>query len=256
MFFVLSKTVDFLFSPLTWALLGGLEALRRVIKRRSSPLVPLVVALGVLYLFATETVAELLTQALERGATTSYDPNKDYDAVVVLGGITGYGASANPFALVQYNDNIERLLVAYEIIRTGHARTVVLSAGPPAPPGRRSEAVLLSEQLLHWGVAPDQLVVEGQSRNTRENAVESAAIVRQHGWRNVLIVTSAFHMPRAHGCFRAVGLDVDTLPVDYRAMGITRQSWMPHASSLFQSEHVLHEFFGRWVYQLRGYSKT
>ena len=61
-------------------------------------------------------------------------------------------------------------------------------------------------------------------------------------------------MPRAEGCFRAEGLEVDTLAVDYHGhpprRGLTR--WQPRAGPLAQSTDMMRELIGRWVYRLRG----
>ena len=80
--------------------------------------------------------------------------------------------------------------------------------------------------------------------------------MRARGFHTVLIVTSAFHMPRAHGCFRAVGLEVDTLPVDFRSFAAPyRGEWIPRAKHLEESTEAIREWFGRFIYRVRGYSK-
>jgi uncharacterized SAM-binding protein YcdF (DUF218 family) len=72
----------------------------------------------------------------------------------------------------------------------------------------------------------------------------------------VLVVTSAFHMPRAYGCFRAVGLDVDTLPVDFRSYkGPYSSELVPRAEHLAHSTTALREWFGRVIYRVRGFSR-
>jgi len=115
---------------------------------------------------------------------------------------------------------------------------------------------VLARQLESWGIAPDRLIIEDRSRNTRENAVESARILRERGWPRALLVTSAFHMPRALGCFRAVGLDVDTLAVDLRSDNTpkTLADLLPRTKSLHTSAAALRELAGRVIYRLRGYT--
>lgn len=81
--------------------------------------------------------------------------------------------------------------------------------------GLPTEAEFLASQLVEWGVPREQMI-EDQALNTRQNALFTQAIVEQQGLSSLLVVTSAFHLPRAMGCFRAVGLQVDGLPVDYR----------------------------------------
>jgi uncharacterized SAM-binding protein YcdF (DUF218 family) len=98
-------------------------------------------------------------------------------------------------------------------------------------------------------------VTEAGSRNTRENAVESARVAAARGWRRLLLVTSAQHVPRALGCFRAVGLEPDVLPVDREAGDAKGASWLPRAYALSRSSDVLRELAGRLVYRLAGYTR-
>src|SRR5262249_22449780 len=62
--------------------------------------------------------------------------------------------------------------------------------------------------LLEFGVPPAALILDTKSRNTRENAVNTAAIFKARGWRSGILVTSAAHMPRALAAFQQVGLNV------------------------------------------------
>ena len=99
------------------------------------------------------------------------------------------------------------------------------------------------------------IVEEPQSRNTRENATESAKIVAARGWKKLLLVTSAAHRPRAQGCFRAVGLDPDTLPVDHRHSKGPLGGFAPRAVHLNASTDAIRELTGRVIYRVMGYTK-
>ncbi|HXN33592.1 MAG TPA: YdcF family protein, partial [Polyangiaceae bacterium] len=221
MFFFLSKTLDALLSPLTWSVVLiaiGLFWPGPSIRRRLCA----VAGLAVLLLFSFEPLANALERTLERSATRTYRADIVYDAVILLGGVVDRSAASGE---PSYNDNVERLIVTYDLLRTNHARRVIVSGGvlDPAAPNL-VEAEVLARQLVDWGIARDRITIEPHSRNTYENAVESRRIAEGSGWTRLLIVTSAFHMPRALGCFRAVGLAVDTLPVDYRAYDPARFS--------------------------------
>jgi uncharacterized SAM-binding protein YcdF (DUF218 family) len=253
-FFLLSKTLDALLSPLWWSI--ALVALS--LGWRRSPSRRRMVAasgLAVLLLFSFEPFANALEGALERSATRSYRADVTYDAVILLGGVVERATASDRPA---YNDNVERLLVTYDLLRTNRVRHAILSGGAldPAVPSL-VEADLLARQLVDWGIAPDRLVIEPHSRNTHENAVESKRIAGENGWTRLLVVTSAYHMPRALGCFRAIGLPVDALPVDYRAYDPARfsGSWLPRAAYLDRSTMALREWFGHAIYWLRGYSR-
>jgi uncharacterized SAM-binding protein YcdF (DUF218 family) len=255
-FYVLSKILDILLSPLAWALLLCLYAVPRKKPRRGQRWAALAAA-GILYVFSIEPTANALARALETPPMLTMKPDVTYDAVVLLGGLVDDRATAT-FGATQYNEDVERLLVTFDLLRAGRAKAVIITSG--ALDASRTDVVearVLAKQLTDWGIAEDRIVIEDQARNTHENAVFTAIVAKERGLSRLVVVTSAMHMPRALDCFRAVDLEVDALPVDYRSFDTNRfsASWLPRAGFLAQSSGVLREVFGRWVYRLRGYGK-
>jgi len=254
-FYLLSKLLDVLLTPLAWAVvLIGLGTWGRASSRKKHVLVAS--GLGMILLFSLEPISNALWRSLEEPPLRTYRPEVTYDVVILLGGMVEERVEGSWHERA-FNDNNERLLQTYDLLREGKAKNVIVSGGgAPASSMQVVEARVLADQLIAWGIEPERVVVEDRARNTRENAVESAAIVRAHDWKSVLIVTSAFHMPRAHGCFRAVGLDVDAMPVDFRSFKSPYSSELvPRAEHLMQSSGALREWFGRGIYRLRGYSR-
>lgn len=253
-FVTLSKILDWFLAPLSWALLLLLvAALVRARPRLRAALAALAVA--VLVVFSSEKVANRLIRLVEAGAPATYRADVVYDAVVVLGGMVDPDASAAS-GEIEVDDHVDRLLRAWELLRAGRAHAVLLSGGLLEPlPGGVPEADQLAALLSRWGVPAAQIVAESASRNTRENAIESARVAAGRGWKRLLLVTSAAHMPRALGCFRAVGLEPDTLPVDHHAKAPGRGAWLPRAPALDGSTWALRELAGRLVYRLAGYTR-
>jgi uncharacterized SAM-binding protein YcdF (DUF218 family) len=257
LFVALSKTLDLLLDPVAWAIALGLLAVALRRRPRAGAVLAIVVPL-LLWAFSTEWTAEALASTAEEGARDTSRPGAAYDAVIVLGGAMDPEATEAKGRL-ELNAAADRYVAAFELLRVGRARTALLSAGslssrPEAP----REAELAARMLARWGIEPERLVVEARSRNTRENAVECARIVRERGWRRLLLVTSAAHLPRALGSFRAVGLEPDALPVDFRAGGpggISAARLLPRARALGDSAEVLRELAGRVVYRVLGYSR-
>jgi uncharacterized SAM-binding protein YcdF (DUF218 family) len=208
---------------------------------------------GVLLLFSLPSVANRLWHAVESGTHDTVRDGVTYDAVVLLGGVTdSFGAASTE---PSWGDNVERLTVTHRLLATGKARHVIVSGGrfDSALP---TEAEYLARQLEAWGIEKDRILLEDKARNTRENATLSKALIDQRGFKDVLIVTSAFHMPRAEGCFRAVDQPVDTLAVDYRMRDASRDKHLaPRSEYLFLSSEAIHEVVGRVVYRLAGYSR-
>ncbi len=173
-----------------------------------------------------------------------------YDVVVLLGGtVAALGATREQ---VSWGDNVDRLTVTFDLLRAGAARHVIVSGGQLRE-GLPTEAEYLARQLEAWGIDPTRIIVESKARNTAENARLSKALIDERGFRSVLVVTSAFHMPRSEACFRAVGLEPDLLPVDYRMRAPGADShWFPRSIALAESSLAIREFAGRFIYRLTG----
>lgn len=251
--FFLSKTLDVALSPLSWVLAAMIAAM--FVEKKRVRVGILCAGAGLLYLFSTDLVANALFRAVERPLRTTEKKDVVYDVVVVLGGLedelvfeeTGEHG---------YNDNVERLLSTYDLLRTSRAKRALLSGGRAKPTPGPSEAQLLRDKLVDWGVDPARLLVEGESRNTWENAVFSKRLLDAQAERpeKVLLVTSAFHMKRAEGAFVKAGLVCDTKAVDVRTHETVWQlgAVLPRTNALLTSSAAMHEWFGRRVYALRG----
>jgi len=255
-FVFLSKLLDLAFTPLAWALtLGALSLALRVRWPRLS-LGLGAVGLLVLYLFSTFPVAGALTRFVERGAHSTQRPGVVYDAVIVLGGMSEPGPSALA-GTPQFGEAVERMLAGHAEVASGRATHLIISGGlietDPAIP---READTVAETLLQLGLTDAQVIREDKSRNTRENALFTAELVRARGFKTLLLVTSAFHMKRSLGCFHAVGLDPDVLPTDWRAPGpgAANRNWTPRAEALDDSTRMFRELAGRLVYRARGWT--
>ena len=261
MFYVLSKTLDLAVEPLVWAMvlvaLGRRWRGRRPLPRwrRACP----VVAIGLLWALSAEPVANALERSLETPDETTMRADVTYDAVVLFGGLVDDRAMEGPSSPRAYNESVERMLATYDLLRTGRAKTAILSGGSFAliDSSPVNEAHVIADQLADWGIDRSRLVVEDASRNTHENAVYSARLLRERGDQKVLLVTSAFHMRRAAGCLRAEGVVFDTLAVDRHsyAPGKRWGSWLPRAEHYAESARAIREWTGRAVYRLRGYTK-
>jgi uncharacterized SAM-binding protein YcdF (DUF218 family) len=249
-FLLLSKTLDVALEPLSWVL--ALLVLAALLRHRGrTPWLLATTAVALLVAFSLPVVSNLLQRRVEAGARSTYRPDVLYDAVIVLGGQLDADAS-RATGEPELTGEADRLVRGFELWRTGRARRILLSGGLVVPrPGEPSEAERLRGLLVRWGVPAESVLVETTSRNTRENALETARIVEERGLRTLLLVTSAAHAPRALGCFRAAGLSPDVLPVDRR--GAAGGSLLPRAAALDASTSALRELAGRAVYWLAGY---
>lgn len=262
MFFFLSKVLDVLLTPLAWGLILIVLAVpwRRPRRRATWKRRRLLGGLGlfVLWLFSTDFVSNALFHHLEHEATPTFRADKVYDAVVLLGGV-GDERIESDTGQISLNDNVERLVATHRLLADGRARYAILSgAASSVAFAEHSEARILARQLVLWGISPSRLILEERARNTHENALYSREIAIDRGFANVVIVTSAFHMPRSIECFTAVDFPVDSFITDYRAHDVALNraaELLPRVSSLLVSSEYFREVFGLWVYRVKGFAK-
>lgn len=100
------------------------------------------------------------------------------------------------------------------------------------------------------GMDVKHVTLESKARNTRENARQVAALLGERCKKPWLLVTSAWHMPRAMAEFQAVGCNVAAYPVDFRTGGETSWTEYSMAGSLMAWQTALHEYLGMLVYGL------
>jgi uncharacterized SAM-binding protein YcdF (DUF218 family) len=115
------------------------------------------------------------------------------------------------------------------------------------------------------GVPPEAVLLETDSGNTYENAVACRKILKEKGFRRVILVTSAAHMPRSVGVFKRLGIEVIPAPTGYTAtqgdVGISIPknpynfliSLLPDADNLKTTTRMLKEYVGIFIYKLRGW---
>jgi uncharacterized SAM-binding protein YcdF (DUF218 family) len=248
-FFFLSKTLDVLLDPLWWWLIALVVGGALVLRGRVRAGVGVAATgAGLLLVFALPPVAQGLWSGLEADAERTFDPTRTYATVVLLGGtINPVGSTPTEIA---WNDNADRLLVVFDLLRTEKVARAIVSGGPLRE-GLGTEGELLRAQLLAWGIDPSRVVAETQARNTAENARYARQLLQPGDAGSLLVVTSAFHVVRAQRSFRAVGLEPHFLPVDYRAR-VRGGSWVPRTGALQMSAEAVRELAGRWIYRLTG----
>ena len=214
-------------------------------------------ALVALWIAATPVFADWLTWRLElRFPPVSVESLPQSDVVIVLGGILGQPLP--PRLTPDLGDPADRILHAARIYRAGKAPIIVISAGNlPWERTVAPEAQLIADLLVEFGVPRSALILDSESRNTRENAVNTAAIFKQHSWRTGLLVTSGAHMPRALAAFQRVGLSVVPAATDIHAGPPeldTPFDLLPDVAALAQTTLAIKEMLGLRIYRWRGWA--
>jgi uncharacterized SAM-binding protein YcdF (DUF218 family) len=251
--FTLTKLLSLLIYPLSLSLLIGLAALvfaRLQWPRRS--FYAMLLSVGWLYLCSTSLFANYLTGALERDFVPRAMSVIDRaDAIVLLGG--GMRGDTHMGTLADLNQRGDRLVHAVALFKAGKAPLIVLTGG--GVDGARTEAEQMKDLLAVMGVPAEHLLLEAESRDTHDNAVYTAQLLKDRGIQRILLVTSAYHMRRSLALFEAQGLDVIPAPTDFQQL-VTPQvlpPWLPAVSNLSQSTDALHEMVGYLVYRWQGW---
>ena len=131
---------------------------------------------------------------------------------------------------------------------------IVSSGGPPHGRDMIPESEVMRQALLDLGVPDSMILLESESKVTREEAILSAEILHAHGITSCIVVTSDTHMRRALATFRRAGLDaVPAIALNPVAFESPVRRWLPTQQALEFSQEVAHEYVGLAWYRFRGW---
>lgn len=254
---LLSKVLGFLGSPSNALLIAALAGMAlmgtktrpRAGFRLTATALLLTVAFGIL------PFGRLLLLPLEQRFPPSA-PEPAPRGIVVLGGVIEPEAAGRPESGV--NEAAERLTAVAGLARRYPDARILFSGGDDAllTPGP-SEAQLAGALLQSFGIPASRLMLEDHSRTTAENAAFSLQMAMPRPGERWLLVTSAWHMPRAVGAFRKAGFAVDPYPVDYRTPDTG--AFIPFAAvsiGLRRTDTAVHEWLGLLGYWITGRSSA
>lgn len=211
----------------------------------------------ILFVFGSTDVPGALLRSLERpyaGLNIAALPKAD--AIVLL------GASAHParfeVAGMHLTGAADRLVMALELSRLGKAPVLVIGGSVAQFPERE---ILESETVRDWIVgrrlAQGEVIALPGCADTHDEAVFVAKLAQERGWQQVLLVTSANHMRRAHATFRTAGVNAVPAPcnflTDLSEAPSTAPPGVPRHGGLAKTATWLHEVIGWLEYRRRGW---
>jgi uncharacterized SAM-binding protein YcdF (DUF218 family) len=171
-------------------------------------------------------------------------------AIVVLGG------AMEPTSATRLWPNLgasaDRVWHAARLFHAAKAPWLVMSGGSDASTAATSEAEAMHQFAQDLGVPSLAMLLEGRSRNTRQNAQFTAEILKAKGVSSILLVTSALHMRRAVSLFESQGLTVIPAATDHEARSqFTAIDWLPDAGALEGSARAMKEIVGNLLVSVR-----
>ncbi|MBC3787271.1 YdcF family protein [Spirosoma utsteinense] len=258
MFYFFSKTLYYLLTPAGWLVGALLLALLTKNARRRRLLVG--AGLATFWLFGNPAlVNELALQWEYAPSRVSADSGRTI-AVVLTGGMANIGKDVpgERFLLGREADRAGQALYLY---KTGAVQKILISGGPGDLPFQRKNVIdegkMTTTFLIASGVRPADIVLEGKSRNTHENAQFSARMLHDRfGTNRCVLVTSASHMRRAVACFQKESVVVKPFPGGFLS---SRRAFepgdfiLPHEQTFADSFYLTREIVGYLVYWVVGY---
>ncbi len=255
MFFLLSKILGFFLLPSNFLVMAGLfGAVLLATRFRRAGCTLMVMSLVILAVLGLSPIGNILLMPLEDRFPPWKNDGGEVAGVVVLGGAVWPHLSLARDA-VAVNEAAERLTTAARLAAE-FPRAKIIFAGGDAGLVRQHgvEATHGMRLLRDLGIPQDRLISETRSRNTIENARFSKVIARPNQGERWLLVTSAYHMPRAIGVFRREGFDIEAHPVDWRTRGAldALRPFRSVGDGLKRTDTAMREWIGLLAYWLTG----
>ncbi len=256
MFFIVSKIAWALLQPSTlliFATLLGLILAHTAYARFGRCLAT--IAGGLLTLCALAPLCILLIRPLEdRFPAVRLADVGEPTGIIALGGALNaeMTRARGPIALSAAGARLTEALALAE--RFPRAQ-LVFTGGSASLFGGTSESQVAEQFVAELGLPSRRLTIESRGRNTFENALFTRALLQPKPGERWILVTSAFHMPRAVACFRKVGFDVSPYPVDYFTFGDSRDYWdytLAPLAALATLDVAAKEWLGLLVYWVTG----
>ena len=249
MFFILSKLISFLFTPLSWVIVLFIISIIWKKRKRGFRIASIIV----FFIFSSPLLVKVVSNSWEVPMTLDDDIPKT-KVGVVLGGYAAYDTSIERISFRFGGDRIAHGLRVLGLDKIDH---LILSGGSGfvTRPDLK-ESIYVAEYLDQIGMPKRKFWIESESKNTYENAVYTKALLEEKGLLNepIILITSGYHMPRSIACFKKQGLNV--IPYSVDSMTIEDYSLndiIPNAQALSYWNVLIHEWVGYLSYWVMGY---
>jgi uncharacterized SAM-binding protein YcdF (DUF218 family) len=212
-----------------------------------------VLAVMILYLSSVPIVGDSLLKSLEdRFPRVEVADAPSADAIVVLSGMLHKSRSKN--GSLEWSEAVDRFEQGIALMKAGKAPLLIFTGGRlPWSNQQITEGQELRSAALERGIPASSIVVTEEVGNTADEAKAVRKIAEERKLQRIILVTSAFHMPRAEYLFRTRGVPVLPFLTDYNTryqQPISPLDFLPQAGALGNTETALRETYGRLYYHL------
>jgi uncharacterized SAM-binding protein YcdF (DUF218 family) len=254
MFFFLSKTVAWLFMPLT--IIVVLFLLSLFLRRPHLKKTFMWVALGLLLFFSNDFIANEAMLMWELPAQP-YSITKPHKLGIVLTGTTI--SKPYPDDRVYFNKGADRVTHTVQLYKLGLIKRILISGGSGRLMGEdEPEANKFKKAMLLMGVDSVDILIENETRNTYESAVAVKPMLDSLHYKpeDCILITSAFHVRRSLACYRKAGLHLDHFATDFYSheRDYNVDSFIiPNLNGLIIWHKLFKEWMGFAAYKAAGY---
>ena len=245
MFFIFSKLLSFLIKPTFWILALMIAGVLNNKKRKLF----LFFSLLIFLFFSNDFIFNTLVKAWEvpQISVTKFD--KQYEAGILLGGFSDYDYIKNKH---NFKKEADRLIYTLQLYNQGIIKNIFISGGNGNLFNNNyKESETIKDFLIQNKIDSNDIIIENQSRNTKENAINSAKLLDKKN--EYILITSAIHMKRSILCFENEGLKIIPFSVD-NSMSYSSNKieyiLLPRSRVLENWEDLIHEIIGYYVYIL------
>jgi uncharacterized SAM-binding protein YcdF (DUF218 family) len=254
MFFYLSKILWFFADPANLLLIALIAAaVLAWTKWLKAAKIVLTTTVVIAVLVSVLPIGQFLFSTLENRFPQVKKLPPNITGIIVLGGVVDQFVTDDRKQMV-INGAVERL-TEFARLSFFYPKAKLVFSGGSGVIGKQSlkEADVINPLLVTLGLNPKRILFENQARNTAENATLTKKLIKPTLDQRWIIITSAFHMPRAMGAFRQAGWNAIAYPVDYHTksqqrlrLGFSLQSGLGALST------SIHEWIGLTFYWLSG----
>lgn len=251
MFFILSKVLFFIISPSTWIIALFVYTIWTKSPKRKIRAVTINL---VLFLVLTNTFLAQRFIGMWEYEKQNIEAVGTYEVGILLGGYTSELRGNYDFTTLSKNGN--RLIQTLELYNAGKIKKILLSGGNGTLGSDFEEATSSLKLLQKMGVKREDILIEKKSRNTYENALYSAEILKEkYPKGKFLLITSAFHQRRAMACFKKQGLNCEAFSADVKSATKIHilKVIAPDSENIELWQVTIKEMVGYLVYQMKGY---
>lgn len=243
-----SSLFSILLSPFNWIIL--LLSVGWLLRKRSSKKIALLLALGTFLVFGNPWLFNFYAKKWQ-AKPADINRSIQYSCGIVAGGF----ASPDEKDSGYFNSTADRFIQAVKLYRLGIIKNILVSGGNGKTDDNHfREGAWVKGELKTFGVPDSVIFVEDKSNNTQENALNAKQILNTQNLKPpYMLITSAYHVPRAALIFQKAGVPVVPFPCNYTAGRGSFSFWdlLPRPSVLFSWDTYIKETAGYFWYKIK-----